>query len=161
MRQSEITQHTIKDTGIEVGIRRISPLLIVELRKSIKEPEPPMQEVDFGDGKKVLEPNLASPEYEKDKERYDSEFEEKMKRLVFSRGVVLNMDEERLAELRELREFWKNEYNLELTSLGSDKLDYISYIAVGTGDDLNELFNAIMKRSQATDREIENARKSF
>lgn len=141
-------KHTFQDTGITVSIRKVSPLLLNELRRRNPEPQPPKNLVDYGDGKKVLEENRADPDYMAALDKHAQELELKMRMLLIRWGVVYELTAQDLEQVKQLKEFWQTEYQQELE--GTDLEVFISYIAIGTVEDLEELTNAIMRRSQPT-----------
>jgi hypothetical protein len=156
-RVNELTNFTFPDTGITVKIRKVSPLLMMEVQKRNKPPKPPMQEVDYGDDKITYEANPSHPDHIADLEQYNYDLEEKIRALTIKRGVVCDVPED---EIKELREFWKTEMGEELPEK-NDKIAYISYICIGTQEDLEDLLSAITKRSQPTKPVIEAAKASF
>jgi len=162
--QNELNPHTFKDTGITVQIRKVSPLLIIEVQKAMPVPKPPMQEVVYGDpndpgAKKVQEPNETHPDYMADIEKYNTDLEEKVRKFMISRGVVITLSDEQKEEVKELREEWKEEFDVELR--GNDKLLYISFIAIGTDSDMEELMDVIMRRSQPTEAVMSDVKAGF
>lgn len=157
---AELIPFTFKDTGVTVLIRKVSPLLAMELQRSFPPPPPPMNKVDFGDGVIREEPNEADPAYLKKLSEYNQEFELKIRRMLIKRGVVLEITEEMKVQIEELREFWHDEYGIDFPE-SDDKLAYVWYIAIGTDQDLRELLDAIMRRSQPTQEAEELARKTF
>ena len=157
---SELVPFTFKDTGITVLIRKVSPLLAMELQRAFPPPKPPMNEVDFGDGVKRMEPNEADPAYLRDMDKYNQDFELKMRRMLIKRGVALEITEEIKEQVEDLRSFWLEEYGIEFPE-PDDKMAFVWYVAVGTDQDLRELLEAIMRRSQPTQEAEELARKTF
>lgn len=158
-KQNELTPFTFKDTGKTVKIKKVSPLLIMQLNKDFPEPEAPLQEVDYGDGDIKLEPNPAHPDYEKSLNQYRYDFEQKMREMMIDRGVVLDLNADEKAEIQELRDYWQEKYQKELA--GNDKYIYLSYLCIGTDGDMDDLVNAISRRSQPTNGAVEAAKKSF
>lgn len=156
----ELKPYTFKDTGITVMIRKVSPNLVMELQRQFPEPKPPLNAVDYGDGKEVLEPNYADPEYLKSVDEYKIDLESKIRRLIVKRGVAVEITDEIKAQLEELRSFWLEEYGKAFPE-PNDLMAYVSYICVGTGEDMEELLDAIMRRSQPTESAIAEATKSF
>lgn len=145
-------QHMFKDTGITVGIRRVSPLLMLKLRERYPAPKPPMQEVDYGDGKKRLEPNPAHPDYIASMAAYDEDMERRARDLLIRRGVVVEWTDEQKAELEEVKAWWLASYGEELS--GDDVVNYVSYVAIGSDSDLVDLVDALVKRSQPTEEAV-------
>jgi hypothetical protein len=152
----ELTPFTFKDTGISVKIRKVSPLLINELYKLYPAPKPPLQEVDYGDGKKVMEPNEAHPDHVQALADHNVQIYEQMKKLLVKRGVVCEVDKEAVDELRQ---FWNEEYGKELE--GTDLEVYVFYICAGSDVDIDDLMTVITRRSQPTKEAKELAKITF
>lgn len=150
---------TFQDSGVTVQIRRVSPLLALELQKKFPAPKPPRNQVPDLDGKLVWEENLADPGYAEALTKYQQDLELRMRRLVIMRGVVYTLTDDDKAQVSELREFWQNTYGEVLE--GGDLEVFVSYIAVGSDGDLSDLINAILKRSQPTEEEVREAQNSF
>lgn len=144
--------YEFKDTGVTVEIRKVSPLLMLQLQNRYPEPKPPLQEVDYGDGP-VKEPNPTAPEHLVALRQYQQDMELRMRRLLIQRGVKIDWTEERKQELAELREWWKEQYGEELPEK-DDVVAYVSYIAVGSDKDYEELTTVILQRSQPTEAKI-------
>lgn len=148
-----------RDTGVTVYIRKVSPMLVVELQKAFPPPVPPRQRVEIG-GEFVEEPNPAHPDYLDAMKAYNVEFEQRVRKLLINRGVIIpEVNTTWKDEVAELRQFWLDTYGKELE--GDDKSLYISYLAVGTDADLTDLLTAIMQRSQPTEAEVSAAKASF
>jgi hypothetical protein len=156
---SELTSFVFKDTGVTVPIRKVSPYLVMDLQRAFPPPEPPLNEVDYGDGKKVMEPNEASPAYQRELVKYNTALQERLQILLIKRGVAIELSDAQKAEVVELREFMKNELQIDLDP--DDKVVYITRIAMGTDGDLTDLINAIMRRSQPTEEAVSEATKSI
>lgn len=152
-------EYEFKDSGQKVKVMKVSPLLIAELTRAFPEPKPPMNEVDYGDGKKVLEPNPASPVYAEMLQQHAVEMEKRMRTLLIKRGVYVEWDESMKSAVEELRKFWLEEYNQELDK--DDKLVYVQYLCVASPDDLSELLNMILKRSQPTEEAVKAAQEAM
>lgn len=151
--------HTIRGTGTVVAIRKISPLLVREVQRANPPPKPPMQTVDYGDGEVREEPNPADPAHQEALAAHRALIEEQTMRLVLLRGVVVQMTPAREAAVAELRAFMREEYGHELDP--NDRLVYLSYIAIGTGEDLHDLAQAVFRRSQPTEGAVAEAVETF
>lgn len=149
---SKLYPYTVQDTGVTFSIRKVSPMLVNEINKAYPKPVPPMNEVDYGDGKKVKEPNESDPDYQKQLREHRTLTFQKMQELMVERGVIIELTSEQKAEVKQLRDQFKTIMNKELT--GSDKSVFIFNIAIGTDSDLNELIQAITRRSQPTEEAI-------
>ena len=159
MQTDKLKTFVCKDTGVVLKIQNVGSALVSQLRRDFPPPQPPMQEVDYGDGNKKMEPNSAAPEYIEALTRYAADFEDKLQRLVIKRGVVLTLTEEQKQEIQDLRDFYRTEYDREIAF--DDKMAYILMIAGGTDDGLAELVNAIVRRSQPVEEDVQAALDTF
>lgn len=146
-------------THRHVFVRNVNPLLAIEIRRQFPKPHPPLQEVDYGDGKSVFEANYASPDYAAAVEDWNALITEKMSRLIIKRGVVHTLSEEEKAEVAELRADMEEDMGLNLG--GSDLFVYISYICIGNRLDVDSLTEAVMTGSQPTRAAVGAAQDSF
>lgn len=158
-KQNELIPFTFSDTGETILIRKVSPLLGLELQKAFPPPKPPVQEVDYGDGRMVKEANAAHPDYLSAMQAYQIDFEDKLRRLYIKRGAVITWSEERRAQVDELRSFWHDEYGIDLP--GDDTMVFVSYLCIGSDKDLENLVTAIMQRSQPTEAAVAEAVETF
>lgn len=150
---------TFPTTGRRVYVKNVNPLLAIEIRRQFPKPHPPLQEVDYGDGKPVLEPNPTHPDYEEALESWNSLVTEKMQKLIIKRGVVHTLTEDEKAEVEELRADMEADLGMNLGN--SDLFVYVSYICIGGKLDIDTLAEAVMTGSQPTARAIEAAQDSF
>lgn len=141
--------YTVKDTGITLKVRKVSPLLLLKLRDRYPVPQPPTQLVDYGDGEKRLEPNPSHPDFAAAQIAYDQMMEQKARELLIRRGVSVIWTAEARADLDELKSWWKENYDEELE--GDDDYLYVSYIALGSDSDLEDLVNALVRRTRPTE----------
>lgn len=94
----------------------------IQARKKLPPPQPPMNEVDYGDGKKVREPNAADPDYVQALQRYQMELSFLMFDALIELGVEIEVDQEALERVKR-----------PLAALGipldeaSDKVAYIKH----------------------------------
>lgn len=151
-------EFTFQDTGVTVRIRKVSPLLVAELQKRFPAPKPPLNRVMIGDETR-LEANEADPDYQATLQEYQLMLELKMRRLLIRFGVEYTLTAEDLEKVDSLRAYWKIENEVELPE--SDLEAFISYVAIGTPEDLQDLTEAIMRRSQPTPAATEEAVNSF
>lgn len=151
-------QHTIADTGITVGIRKVSPMikddLDIVLRKEFPEPKPPIVTTEMG-----TEENAADPDYAKALAKWSIEhmerLSERLLRVAIQRAIEVEVDHEAVAELREQM----HAVGVELDP--DDKYVYVSRICCGTWDDLNELSNAVFRRSMPSREAVEAHKATF
>jgi len=159
MKQNELIPFTFKDTGKTVLIRKVSPMLVFQLSQDFPPPAPPMVEVTYGEAEKVMEPNPADPAFAEALRDYHRDFNLKTQRMMIKRGVSLVFDDDMKAEVAEMREFYRNEFGKEIGV--DDHMIYVTMICVGTDSDLEELLNAITRRSQPTEAAVDAAKDTF
>lgn len=156
---AKIEQHTFKDSGYTVGIRKVSPLLMIRLRERFPPPKPPKQLVDYGDGEKRVEENPAHPDFREAQVEYETMIESKARRLLIKRGVVIEWDDEKREALADMRSYWKETFEDELDP--DDDVAFVSYLCVGSDSDLEEFLEILMKRSQPTEGAVGEAQARF
>ncbi len=142
---------TFPDSGITVRLRRFAPDTIAQIGRAIKKdlppPSAPLQEVDYGEGKR-LEPNEGDPTYLKALAEYESEITtelgERLLRLVVRRvEVVIDVD-----AVQQLRE--------DMEAIGAsladmdDKSIYVRHICIASRADMEALSSHILRLSQPT-----------
>jgi hypothetical protein len=151
---------TFHDTGKVVKIRKVSPMIAVDIDASIPTPEPPTQEVDYGPPKgKVKEPNYSDGGYLLALEERRLKVGRMVTKANIRRGVVIEGDDWK-QEVSDYRKFIQDTTGAPLAD-EDDLYIYVTRICVGTQADLQDLFDAISKRSQPTEGAIEAAKDSF
>lgn len=148
------TPFTFKDTGITVSIRKVSPLLLAAIQRKHAPPKPPLNKIEI-DGVVTYEENQADPDYLLAVQRNAEETELALRKALIRFGVYYEMTAEDVRQVTELREFWKEAQGIELE--GSDLEIFISYVAIGTVEDLGELMEAVTRRSMPTEAAIAEA----
>ena len=157
---AELTPFTFRDTGITVMVKKISPMIMTDVNNAMPPPEAPVQEVDYGEPRgKVKEKNLSDPEYLKILAEHNQKVFKAIQRVMILRGVVVNGTNWK-KEVQEYREFM-----LETTGKPIDEpndlIVYIMRLCVGTEQDLEDFVEAVTRRAQPTDMEVEKAKESF
>lgn len=158
-KNARLVDFTFPDSKIKIKIRKISPFLAREIQKDFPPPDPPQQEVDYGDGVVKTEANESHPDHVKKMREYNDEVETRMQNLILLRGVVFEITPEMQDEIDDVRQFLLETYKIE--SEESDKMIYLKYVAVGSDRDLRELINAVIGISQPTEEAIGRNVKSF
>jgi hypothetical protein len=150
---------TFKDSGITVKIRKLSPfmgdLIGRSLRKERAAPEPPINMVQYGDGKPTPEPNAGDPAYLQALGEYEAwvagEAGKRMMNLVIESAIVVDdVDTDEVARVRATMKKIGAPIEDEMT----DREVYIRFVCVGTPDDLEDLMTAATRRSQPTEAVI-------
>jgi hypothetical protein len=143
----------------EFTVRKVSPMLAMEVDRAFPVPQPPMQEVDYGDGRKRMEANFAHPEYQAALAARQQKIQEKVQALIIKRGVVMTLTDEQKLEVADLRSWWKDEMGKELD--GDDVYVWTCHIAIEDEKDMTGLMGAIMSVSQPTQEAIDKAKNMF
>lgn len=167
LKQNEITQFVVPDTGIVLPVRKVSVDLLKRLektiRKEIPEPQPPKQEVHYGE-RVEYEENPAHPDYlrahDEWKRRFNDEMQERTQALLIDFGITpyIYLDDEMKARVEECRQRAAR-HGLELDP--DDRAVWVNDVALGTVEDLTDLISAIMRRTKATEEAVLEAVKKF
>ena len=168
--------HTFRDSGITVKLHKLSPMtsqeIIASVRRELRdsEPQPPLAEVDYGQGK-VQEPNKLHPVYvERLKEweaKVNSESNERLFRLACLDAVELSITDEIRAQIARKKRLlrlvakWEWQDDPDLEQHENDQIFYITHIACASPEDLQEFYQAIATRSQPTEAAVEQYKQSF
>lgn len=145
-------------SGINVGIRRVSPMLMLDLRRKFPEPQPPLNKVMLGDDE-VMEPNPADPDYIRAVNDYNSDMEEKYRRMIIRRGVNYVLTEEDKVEVSQVRADFLDLTGEPLT--GTDLEVFITYVAISDESDLELLIKSVTGVSQPTEEKIDEHSSTF
>lgn len=145
------------DSGKRISIRKVSPFLGDEVRKAFPPPKPPLQKVMLG-GVETEEPNPAHPDYQAALRAHNIEMGQRIQRLMIKRGVVIELGDDEKAEVEELRADIEAE---GVTLPASDKDVYLWHICISTPQDLEDLANAIVQRSQPTEVSVSQKMDGF
>lgn len=163
---SKLWPHVIKDTGYTVAIRKVSPNTLVDFNNwfnaAYPEPEPPTQEINFGD---EAHPDMR-PERNESHPDYKAALVERRKKLnaesqnmLIDEGVVYELTDADKTAVADYKARYKARTGAALA--GNDKSIFIRYIALGTPEDINELVQAITRRTQPTEGAIGEQLKSL
>jgi hypothetical protein len=151
---TKVFWHTFEGSGAKLLCRRVNPALMLQLRKLMPEPKPPMNEVDGFDGKKRLEPNPDDPAHQAALNAYNADFEMFMRFTMCARGIV-EINAAQRVEVEELQQTIRlglagrestgdMERNLLLS--GDAKAVYGAYIAIAAPEDGVSFYGAITGR---------------
>lgn len=161
----KLEDFTFQGTGRMVQVRKISTLIRDEVRRQVRrdpnfaEPEPPQQDVDYGDGK-VRMANRAHPIYQelmKDwREKFNREVGDRLVNLVIQRGVVCEVDEAAVERVRaELAE----------QGISTSHLDnhyvFVAFVCIGPYEDYTDLLKAVFERSTPVEAAVQAHLDSF
>lgn len=141
----------IFSSGISIGVRRVSPMLMLDLRRKFPEPQPPLNKVVIDDVT-TMEPNPSDPDYLLAKSNYEAEMEEKFRRVIVRRGVNYILTDEDKVEVAQVRQDYQDLTGDEIHL--TDLEVFISYVAILSEEDLNLLINTVTGISQPTEEKV-------
>lgn len=100
--------------AIEIGIRKAFP-----------PPPPPLNEVDYGDGKIKQEPNPSDPDYLAAMRRWQAEYSQKLFAAIIDLAADIEIDQAALERVKEMFE----RHNLPFDE-PSDKVAYVKHCCI-------------------------------
>lgn len=152
----KITELELPTSGVRLKIRRISPILLNDIRRHLRGlypvPRPPMVKVKIGEDEK-LEPNPADPDYLSMVEERNIAFSSAFLESLVHFGVEVEPDMAEVAALRELSA------GIDLPL--DDKVLYVTRIALSSPTDMDVLQAAILGRAQPTEAAVADAAAQF
>lgn len=156
---------TFEGTGHTVLVRKLPTFWRDTLRKQVRtlpgfeEPQPPIVEVDYGEGK-IRREHRGHPVYQELlkewRERVEREVGERVTPFVIRRGVVCEVDQEAVAERRK----WASEDGLDLTGL-DDHYIYVAFCCIGPFSDWMDLLKAVFEKSSPQEAAIQEYKTAF
>lgn len=111
----------------------------LKVQRKHPRPEPPLNKVDYGDGKPTFERNYADPEYHLRVRQWEAFVAAEAQRLAISRVYRMKLTAEQQAEVDALRAAFPDEYD----ETDSDTALWFEDIALQTSDDLMALVRAL------------------
>lgn len=156
----KLESFTFKDTGRTVQIRKVSTLLRTESRRQImqspgyEEPQPPMTQVDYGDGKVTI-PHPGHPVYQQLHREWEERVREaatdRLRTIAIRRGVVVDeVDHAAVAAVRSDMA----ELGIDLSGY-DDTYVYVAFVCIGSEEDWVDLLKAIFDRSLPSEGAIQ------
>ena len=156
---------TFDGTGRVVQIRKLSALVRDEVRRQIKkapdyaEPQPPLVEVDYGNGK-ITQPHRGHPIYQELladwNARVTQASSDRLVDLVIRRAVVCEVDLAAVAQMRA---------DMAAVSTPLDDYDdhyvYVAFVCIGPYADYQELLKAVFERSMPSVEAVQAHKDSF
>ena len=140
-----LPEHTFRDTGITIGIRKVGPTTQQRVAHSIAHdmPEPPIPVVETELGP---EPNAADPTYLALREKWTQETNAELIRrlmLIAALEAEVTIDDrarQDIARRKRSLQLSKTPYedDPELTPEENERVFYILHVAAGTPEDLGE-----------------------
>lgn len=156
---------TFEGTGRVVQIRKLSALIRDEVRRQIKrrpefaEPQPPIFEVDYGEGK-IKQPNRSHPVYQELLKEWNAritqEAGDRLADLVIARAVVCEVDTDAVAQMR-----------ATMAAIGTplDEYDdhhvFVAFVCIGPQQDYYDLLKVVFERSMPSPEAVQAHIDSF
>lgn len=157
-----LPEHTFKDSGITIKIRKVGPTtqqrLAQAIMKELPEPQPPIVETELGP-----EPNAADPAYLAAREKWDSDTRNELTQrlmLIAALEAEVTIDDAARQDIARKRRHLKligipYDDNPDLTPEENEKVFYILHVAAGTPEDLREFSEAVLRRSVPTETAVQ------
>lgn len=134
-------------SGVEIKIRKFSPLILADISQSLPSPKPPTQEVEL-DGRKIKEPNFGHPDYLAEVEQHQRDQQRLTQRAIVRLGVDYSLTPSDREELARVLSFMSE---VGAVPQGESELEqWIYYVAVNSSDDITALTEEVLSLSQAT-----------
>ena len=141
----------ILSTGIVVTVKPLNPFFgtdaAMALRRTYPRPQPPLQEVEGLNGKE-MQPNRANQDYLRELAEYNRMINTKAFEWSLEEACDVEIDPERLAA----RKAKYAARGMELPE--TDKLAYLTRVAIGSADDLSAVREAIQELAVPTEDAI-------
>lgn len=166
---AELPEFTFKGSGIAVGVRKLGPFTIDELRLALsretKPPEPPVVRVYYGEAEdpKPDDPdwkeeyNEADPKYREDMAAYEAEQTEKLGRRVIDTIIEFAVeafpDKDEVARTRAF--LHKMGVPQEKIDQLSDHDVWVKHVCIKTQEDLTDLQNFVLGRSIPSEQHVQ------
>jgi hypothetical protein len=160
-----LPEHTFKDSGITVQLRKIAPTtqtaLALQIQREIPKPAPPVVDTDLGP-----EENAADPAYERLLKAWERECSIELNRRLF-KLACLECEVEVSKEDVERKQGHFKAIGLEwdddprLSEEQNARVFYLQHIACATTDDMKEFYEAITRRSQPTEEAVQRHIETF
>lgn len=163
-----LPQHTFKDTGITIGIRKVGPStqqsLAMAIMEEMPEPRPPLVETELGP-----EPNAADPAYIAAREKWNQETRAELTRRLMLIGALeaeVTIDDrarQDIARRKRSLALAKTPYkdNPELTPEENERVFYVLHVAAGSPEDLGEFGEVVLRRSVPTEEAVQKQIATF
>jgi len=115
--------------GVVARLNPVSQFTIahveIQARKKFPPPEPPLNEVDYGDGNKKFEPNYSDPRYEAEMARYTTFISMKAFDAIMELGIDVEVDTVALGRIQRTMDL----IGTPLEEI-SDKVAYIKHCCI-------------------------------
>lgn len=162
-----LPEHTFKDSGITIKIRKVGPTthrqLGIQIRKEIPEPEPPRNAPDSEAAALGEEFNRADPAFEQAMEEWNKKTNTELSTrllLVAALEAEVTIDNAGRADIA------RKKRSMELANIPwvpdprwtpeeEDRVFYILHVAASTPEELGEFGAAVLRRSVPTEEAVQ------
>jgi hypothetical protein len=143
-----LTELTLPDSGATVRVKRISPMSLMAIEQAYPDPKPPLQEVDYGNGKLRHERNPLDPAYQEELTAHQRKKSLIVLKAFIRLGVECEIDAQALSAFR------ADMQALEITLDPDDKYVYVAHILCQSNNDLMALRTFIEGQSVPTEKAV-------
>ena len=145
--------------GVTVRIVGVSPQAVLAIRRKLKQPKPPMIEVEVA-GQKVLEPDMQNEEWKEKLEEWRFVMTERVQAVYFEDGLeLIDVDQTVLRDIADAIRQKFAERDSEIK--GSDKYVFIAYHCIRGTHEMDALMRAIRGATETTEEGIAEATATF
>lgn len=149
------TEITLPDSGATIRVNRIAPATIMAIGRKFPDLQPPLQEVDYGNGSKRMEPNPLDPTYAAALEQQAQAKTMLILETYARLGVEVEVDAAKVAEFREYAA------EMGLTIPKNDQAVYVLHILCLSNDDLLAMRAGVEGSSIPTEKAVTDKADTF
>jgi hypothetical protein len=149
------TEVKLPDSGVTIRVNRIAPATMMAIGRKFPDLKPPLQQVDYGNGSKRMEPNPLDPDYVLALVKH-SQAKTMLVLETYARlGVDCDVDAQKVAEFRAYAE----EMGLDIPK--NDKAVYVLHILCLSNTDLLAMQNGVDGNSIPTEQAVTDKAATF
>jgi hypothetical protein len=165
---SPLPEHTFKDSGITIRVRKVGPTtqqrLAQQIQRDMPEPEPPIVETEIG-----KEANPADPQYQADYARWEQQTRGELTNrllLIAALEAEVTIDDAARQEIARRKRHLQligipHEDRADLTDEENERVFYILNVAAASPEDLGEFGAAVLRRSVPTEEAVQSQIATF
>lgn len=158
MKGKELRKLEFPDSGKVVYLPAVSMAVIaMKLKRKYPMQSPPMQTVDYGDGRKTREYNYAHPDYRESQKAWQEFINGTAGDTAYARATTFTLTAEQQAEVDE----WKAANAGGYDDGDSDKDLWLEEIAIATDADFQVLLEFIGTAGQPAEEVVKSIQDSF
>lgn len=155
MKAANLKKVTFPDSGKETYLPNVSLAgQSLRVQRKYPRPQPPMQKVDYGDGRPRFEPNYAHPDYRIQLQEWQRFLELKTQDQALARLYRMKLTDAQKAEVDE----WKAQHPDQFDENDSDTALWFEEIAILTENDFQQIIDVL---SGVKEEEVDAIQDSF